>query len=62
MRGIEKDQPPFYYYSEFELLIGEKLQLQLYKTSSTIRVVDLNLPSVQEWKKTDVFLNFFDLS
>ena len=25
MRGIEKDQPSFYFYSEFELLIGEKL-------------------------------------
>ena len=49
----------FIYRSESELFTGDRLQLQLYKTSESIRVIDLHLVSVQEVKKTDVLLNFF---
>ena len=56
MSGVEQDQPPFYYSSESELFTGDLLQLQLYKTSESIRVIDLHLVSVQEVKKTDVLL------
>ena len=47
---FEKDQPPFYYSSESqsEMSIGDLLQLQLYKTSGPIRVIDLHLVSVLE--------------
>ena len=62
MCGVEQDQPPFYYSSKSELFTGDKLQLQLYKTSASTRVIDLHLTSVQEVKKTDVLLNFVDLS
>ena len=38
MRGVEQDQPPFYYSSELEseLFTGDRLQLQLYKASESI--------------------------
>ena len=42
MRGFDQDQPPFYYSSESEseLFTAALLQLQLYKTSESIRVID----------------------
>ena len=52
---------PFYFHSEseLELLIGENLAAAVIQN---IRVVDLNSPSFQESKKTDVFLILFELS
>ena len=55
MRCFEQDQPPIYFTLESELFISDLLQLQLYKTSQSIRVISLHLISIQEVKKTDVF-------
>ena len=57
MCSIKQDQLPFYYSSESEseLFTSDRLQLQLYKTSLSIRDIDLYLASVQEVKKTDDF-------
>ena len=50
MQGFDQHQLPLYYSSESELFIGDLLQLQLYKTSESIRVIHLHLISVQEMK------------
>ena len=57
MRGIEQDQPPFYYHSEteLELLIGEKLAVAVLQNIIADQSCRVNLPSVQESKKDRCF-------
>ena len=62
MRGIEQDQPPFYYHSEseLELLIDEKLAVVVIQNI----IVDQScrFKFTQHSGIENVFLKLFDLS